>query len=199
METRKYGALRRASAIICALLLTPCMALDASTRSFWQGTHFAARFVDEGEMKKPPVMDSQSLVDAMLSFLNKDFDVETAERIWGEIDITTNPYNLFLRPKYDWVERVSLGFFDKDGERLFSSIFVDLKESSPINMNKLIAAFGEPEESPRLKPNQPRPHSFEVQGQDFSGYLTIGLDPGKGKIRGLRDFGFVRLEPNTHK
>jgi len=197
MEHRGCNTLRRTCAIITfALVLTPCLTLDAIATIFWQRTHFEVRFVDEENVKKSPAMDSKSLVNAQLSFLTKEFQVEEAEELWGEIEIKTNANNLFLTPKYDWIERVSLGFVDENGKKFFSSISIDLKESTSIDTNNLIAAFGEPNELPRLKPNQPHPYSFEVQGKDFSGHLTIGLEPGKGRFRNLKGFDFVRFPPS---
>lgn len=198
MEHRRLAPLWLSSVFVCLIGCSPNAAyagqsLDSKAPS-WNAVKVAeapAQRSDRDVERK--IMDPAALRQIMERFLHESFDVEEAEKILGPVANDSNPNSLTLDPKAESVERASLGMIDHDGTPFLSYMYLKFSGPVKIDLAPLIAAYGPVRKLPRLKPDQPTPHVFDVEGQDYSGGLMLGLEPGKGNLRLVRTIRFARF------
>jgi hypothetical protein len=157
----------------------------------------AAAAPEFSEEPKAHEMTPENMLDLMDRFLRKDFDLKKAQVLFGPVIDASNPNNFVAQPRDGTIERLVYGSVDLDEFRLLMSIAIKYKVPKQTDLAPLIRALGDPRRGARLKPDQPRPHIFDVNGDDFTGMLKLGLVPGEGLIRDMVTLQIVRILPDT--
>jgi hypothetical protein len=157
-----------------------------------QGTDRRIREAKSGD-ERLTMHTAQTIVAMTLRFLDPGFDRADAEVMLGPVVSGQSPGTLVLKARDASIERASLEIIHIAGREFLSMIY--LKYSSPvaIDIGSLVDRFGPPRVLPRLKPNQPIPHAFDVPTQHFTGGLLLGIDPDGGSVRGIRTIRLHRL------
>lgn len=140
-------------------------------------------------------MTPQALLDLTDRFLNDGFNLKQAQAMLGPVVDASNPNNFVAQPRDPGVERLVYGLVDLDGARTLMSISIKYRPPIQMDLSLLVRTLGEPRRGARLKPHQPRPHIFDVKGEDHAGILTLGLAPGEGMVREVVTVQLTRLLP----
>lgn len=140
-------------------------------------------------------MDARDIIDLMTRFLNKDFARAEAESLFGGVLSDRIPETVTLRPKADFIERVTLNLSSVGNTYHLDSISLKFKVPREIDFGILYGRYGVASEAVRLHPNQPRPYSFEAKGEHYAGQLILGVVAGSDAIRQVQTVQFRRFLP----
>jgi hypothetical protein len=188
MENRRQSPLRSTLAVFILVVgLISVAAADDKNRG---------RLIEkEGRI----IMNAKEIIGIMDQLLRKEFSRYEAEKLFGTVADDSNPNVLALKSKLPQAERISLQMVEISGQKHLAGIHIKFRASFGINLQDLIGAYGSFRVMPRLKPGQPVPHAFDVNGKDYKGILRLGLEAGEGSSRKIREIVFARNLDSMNK
>jgi len=123
-------------------------------------------------------------------FLDKGFDLERAQAIFGKVKVSTNPDLLVLEgvtpPGAEEVDALLV-------KGTLMELFIKLERPIAFDVDALTKLLGPSRTLPKLHPDQPVPRLWERRGRDFEGNVQLGLMTGSDDTPRLKSIRFVRL------
>jgi hypothetical protein len=138
-------------------------------------------------------LEPKAIVAFLDHFLDKGFDLQRAESIFGKVKVSTNPDLLVLEgvtpPGAEEVDALLV-------KGSLMELYITLERPMPFDVAGMTRLLGPPRTLPRLHAGQPVPQLYERTGRDFDGNVQLGLVGERDDAPRLKSIRFVRLLPS---
>jgi hypothetical protein len=145
-------------------------------------------------MRQALTLDPGSIARLLDAFLDRRFDLATAEQLFGKVVGARGSDDLVLEGiAPPGVERVGIMLMDLPEGRAVMQLHIELKEPRAVDLDAFEQLLGPPTLAPRLHPAEPEPYVYDRTGRDFEGNLELEIlvDPsGRPQLKALN---LVRL------
>lgn len=136
--------------------------------------------------------NTEDLLTLIERFLQPAYSRQDAVDALGDERKGKRPLRVDLQPRDAGMDSVQLGLVKHPDEPFLTSITIDFVQPVELSFAGLTAHHGEPEERPRLHPDEPIPFHFGIGGYPLRGDLIVEV-VGEQEQEQMRAVSGLRL------
>lgn len=128
------------------------------------------------ELMQMNTMNAKFIAGLARMLMDDAFSVADMERYLGSVVDDSNPEHVRLKSRLEDLAELTISWDQKIDPVFVHTIYATYEKPVKLDTAMLQKEFGDANELPRLKPDQPRPFMIELKGKRYSGNLLLNVD-----------------------